>query len=341
MRIIEKCWIDLYEGYRTGQARETRLATEWGRAIQVTQRRRDRVATASRTRMQRITALTILAFLAICIALEAGFYYLPARRPEFLMYLCMLATAGSLIIAVYMFRRGSETVRTDTPPPMSLMASWWKALRPRRYPVRTRGDRAEVEFLKSLAFLDDRHIAVWGLLTSARVTSDTDVLLLGPGGIWVFEVKYWSGKISRQDGVWYTEHRLGGRRIQEKSPDQQWLDQKEEIAKTIRMRLPSKPWLADLIKGGVVFSHEGAELGGISGHKAAYGKPGSWHKRIRETAPVPGFGIEDKLQLLDALIRYANLHEKEALQIRSAREEAERLYEDAAAALRKYVSERL
>jgi hypothetical protein len=341
MRIIEKCWIDLYEGYRTVQALETRLVTEWGRAIQVTQRRRDRVTTASRTRKQRITALTVLTFLVVCTALQAGFYYLPERRPEFLMFFCMLATAGSLIVAAYMFRRGSETVRKDTAPSMGLMASWWKALRPRRYPVRTRGDRAEVEFLKSLAFLDDRHIAVWGLLTSARVTSDTDVLLLGPGGIWVFEVKYWSGKISKQDGAWYTARRLGGRKVRAKSPDQQWLDQKEEIAKTIRMRLPEKAGLADLIKGGVVFSHEGAELGGISGHKAAYGKPASWHKRIQETAPVPGFDVEDQLQLLDALIRYANQHEKERLEIRSAREQADQLYEDTAAVLRKYVSERL
>jgi hypothetical protein len=224
---------------------------------------------------------------------------------------------------------------------MDLIELWWKSLRPKRYVIRTHGSQAEVDFLKSLSFLENNHIAVWGLLTSAKRTSDTDVLLLGPTGIWIFEVKYWNGRISKHDGVWSAVDKWGSRKIYDKSPDEQWLAQKNEIIKTIQMRLHSKLWLAELVKGGIVFAHQDATFGQITGHKAAYGRPGSWRKRIKETKPGREFRIEDQLQLLDALILYASRHEKEELKIVSATDEANQLYAHASAALRKYVFERM
>ncbi|HEX5809094.1 MAG TPA: nuclease-related domain-containing protein [Anaerolineales bacterium] len=341
MRIIEKRWIDLYSGYQEAQFLEARLQTEWKRTIQVVHRRSGQVAESGRRRVQRITRTGSLVFLLLCVLLCAGAYYLPESRAQLLAYLCVLGTAASLAGATYMFYRGSLRVQTLLAPSMTLLESWWKSLQPKRYFVNTRGERAEVEFLKSLSFLDDRYIAVWGLLPSARITSDTDVLLLGPNGIWVFEVKYWSGTISKEGGEWFTEHWRRGRKKQGKSPDQQWVDQKEEIVKTIHMRLPAKPWLADLIAGGVVFTHEKAQLGQITGNLVTCGKPEAWRTRIRDARPGRDFLLEDQLQLLDVLIRYANQHEKQKLEILSARQEARQLYENATAALRKYVSERI
>ena len=341
MRIIEKRWVELYAGYKDIQFLEARLQAEWKRTLQIAHRRSDQIAETRRERIKKITRIGSLVFLFLCVLLCAGVYYLPESRSQLLEYLCVLGIAGSLSGATYMFYRGSVRVRTLLAPSMTLVESWWKSLQPKHYFVHTKGERAEVEFLKSLSFLDDNHIAVWGLLTSARITSDTDVLLLGPSGIWVFEVKYWSGVVSKQGGEWFTEHRRGGRKKQDKSPDQQWLDQKEEIVKTIRMRLPTKAWLADLINGGVVFTHEKAQLGGIVGNQVTCGKPEAWRTRIREATPGREFPVEDQLQLLDALIGYANRHEKQTLEILSAREAARQLYENATVNLRKYVSERI
>lgn len=341
MRIVEKRWIDLYSGYKEVQFLETRLQSEWARAIQVVHRRSAQVAETRRRRVQKITRTGSLVFLFLCVLLCAGVNYLPENRSQLLVYLCILGIAASLAGALYMFYRGSLSVQTQLAPSMDLTESWWKLLQPKRYFVHTRGERAEVEFLKSLAFLDDHHIAVWGLLTSARITSDTDVLLLGPSGIWVFEVKYWSGVISKDGGEWFTEHRRGGRKRQDKRPDQQWVDQKEEIVKTIHMRLPTKPWLAALINGGVVFTHEKARLGQIVGNLVPCGKPEAWRARLRDARPGREVSLEDQLQLLDALFRYANQHEKQKLEILSAREEARQLYANTNAVLRKYVSERI
>ena len=341
MRIIEKRWVDLHVGYKDIQFLEARLQAEWKRAIQAAHRRSDHIAATRGAQIQQFTRLGSLAFVLLCFLLCIGIYYVQESRTQLLVYLCVLGIAGSLAGAAYMFYRGSIRVRVQSPPSMALMDSWWKSLRPKRYLVQTHGDRAEVEFLKSLSFLDDSTIAVWGLLTSARITSDTDVLLLAPSGIWVFEVKYWSGTIFKQDGEWFTQHRNGSRKKQEKSPDDQWIDQRDEIVKTIRMRLPGKPWLADLINGGVVFTHEKAQLGQITGNKVPCGKPDAWRARLRDAKPALDFSVEDQLQLLDALIRYANRQEKQALEILSARDEARQLYENAAAVLRKYVAERV
>jgi hypothetical protein len=341
MRIIEKRWVDLYAGYKDIQFLEARLQAEWKRAIEVAHRRSDRVAETRRSQIQQFMRLGSLAFVLLCFLLCAGIYYVQESRAQLLVYLCVLGIVASLASAAYMFYRGSFRVKVQSPPSMALLDSWWTSLRPKRYLVHTQGDRAEVEFLKSLSFLDDSYIAVWGLLTSARVTSDTDVLLLAPSGIWVFEVKYWSGTIFKQDGGWFTQHKSGSRKKQEKSPDDQWLDQRDEIVKTIRMRLPGKPWLADLITGGVVFTHEKAQLGQITGNRVPCGKPDAWRARLRDASPGRDVSVEDQLQLLDALIQYANRHEKQALEILSARDEARLLYESAAAVLRKYVAERV
>jgi len=343
MRIIEKRWLEINAGYQAALSLEARLQSDWKRAIQVAQKREDLTAKAKRERTRKIAGIIFAALLFICILFWIGIFYLPDSRAQLLVYFCVLSFPGIVSGIVYIFHPGSTGSRTHPAnhPSLDLVEPWWKSLRPKRYVIQTSGGRAEVDFLKSLSFLEDNHIAIWGLLTSAKITSDTDVLLLGPTGIWVFEVKYWNGIISRRDGIWYADYRSGGSKTYDKSPDEQWVAQKDEISKTIRMRLRSRPWLEGLIKGGVVFAHPNATFGQITGHKAAYGRPGAWHKRIRETKPVRNFGIEDQLQLLDALILYANRHEKEKLEIVSAREEAHQLYDNAVAALRKYVSERV
>jgi hypothetical protein len=202
-------------------------------------------------------------------------FYLPESRAQFLSYFCVfvflgIPTAG---IALFFLLRNRERHPAAVPPPWGLVEQWWKALRPRTYAVETSGEEAEINFLESLSFLDNRHIAIWGLLTSAKRRSDTDVLLLGTTGIWIFEVKHWRGIISKSNGVWYSEDEWGRRKPREQIPDEQWQAQKEEITKTIRMRLGSKQWLADLIKGGVVFANKVAKIGSITGNKAPCGRP--------------------------------------------------------------------
>jgi len=351
MRIVEKCWVDLSTGYKTALSLEARLKSEWQRAIQVVERREDLTLKAKSARIRNIAGIVFLVLLLVCVLFWIGTYYVPERRIQFLVSLCVLTVPAMISGAFYLFQLNKWIVRSRPldHPSLKLVESWWELLRQKRYVIGKHGHKGEVDFLKSLDFLNNDYIAVWGLLTSAKIASDTDVLLLGPNGIWVFEVKYWSGTISKHDGVWAQEKKYfqkGGLPAREKvphqsGPDEQWLNQKNEIAKTLKLRLPSKVGLSEMIKGGIVFAHQNVSLGQIAHPAAAYGKTGAWHRRIKETKPINGFTMDDRLQVLDALVQYANLHEREMVKIVSASKSAERLYKEVSSALREYVSTKL
>ena len=91
---------------------------------------------------------------------------------------------------------------------------------------------------------------------------DLDVVVVSPRGIWLFEIKYWSGEIRWKNGQWY--RRKNGE-IEMKPTDQapcaQWLRMRDEILKTIRYNgsdlMRSYPTLEN-IGGGIVFTHEDA-----------------------------------------------------------------------------------
>jgi Nuclease-related domain len=342
MRIIEKCWVDLSAGYQTAISLESSLRSEWRRAIQVAQRRESLAVKSGQGQRLKIAGIAFSAFLFICVSLWVAQLFLPKHQLQLWLYICALTFPGVISGGFFLFYLSKSLRKTvpDAHPSLKLTEQWWRSLRPKSYIKQKGGDDGELDFLHSLSFLDESFIAVWGLLTSAKITSDTDVLLLGPTGIWVFEVKSWKGKVSKRDGTWSRVFD-GERTVYPKSPDEQWLDQRDEIVKTIKIRLPTKAWLTEIIQGGVVFVHPRVEFGQIDDHTASYGKPGVWHKRIKTAQPVNGFGVKERLQVLDALITYANLHEREDIKIVSASDTAEQLYSNASVALRDYVIERV
>ena len=178
MHIIEKTWVDLHAGYEEILSLEKRLKTDWKRALQVVQKRDDRSG--------YLLLALLLAFILFC----AGLYYLPEFRLQLFVFFCMLGIP-IIILGLVLTRifGGADGTQPGTPPSMEIEQAWWKRLKPRHFARQRSGDRGEIDFLQSLAFLDDSYVAVWGLLTAAKIRSDTDVLLLGPNGIWIFEVK--------------------------------------------------------------------------------------------------------------------------------------------------------
>jgi hypothetical protein len=274
MRIIEKSWVDLYAGYQAVLSLEARLKTDWKRSLRVAQKRSDLAAGTRQNRRRKITIISLLVFVFLCILFCAGYYVLPESRLQLFIYFCMLGIPAALLWLVYLINFGGIAgTRHENPPTLEIEEAWWNSLRPKRYAIQKDGDQGEIDFLKSLSFLDNNYIAIWGLLTSVKRRSDTDVLVLGPSGIWIFEVKYWNGTISRTNGVWARRNMYGQTKRYEKGPDEQWLDQKEEVSKTIRMHLSTKVWPDALIRGGIVFAHRKSRLGEIQQSAASYGHP--------------------------------------------------------------------
>jgi hypothetical protein len=364
MRILDSKWTHLADGYRLLQTLQEKLEAEFGRAVRIGHRQKHRKELAEWQKKRRIffalIALAVLSVLTLCV-LPFYLEQLDARKTFILFYwacvvMIILVTAGVALRAyIREMVAGRPAMQKGVPTASLLEGRWWSSLTAVEMAIEKAGDRGELDFLAQLGRrLSDEHLAVRGLLTSTRVTSDTDVLVMGPSGVWVFEVKHWRGRIVKQDGVWKQVQAVRGKmgkkhyeeKIAEQAPDDQWLHQAQEIVKTIQRRLPKGALPADLdpadlIQGGLVFTHPEAVLDKtmIQGQTASYGPPGPWIERLVKAEAREGFSLEARLQVLDALVHWATLNEHDVVQVVSAEAEAQRLYDETAGELRGYVAE--
>jgi hypothetical protein len=357
MRSIDRKWTDLADGYQAVQSFKTKLEGEFGRAVRVGHKQQFRKELTEWQKKRRVffalVAIAPLSIIALCLT---AFYFRDVAcvivywAMLVLIILVTLAVAGRQYIAEMV--NGKPVPQPVVGLVVDLEGHWWESLSPQELVVGKAGNKGEVNFLALLArSLPDSYIA--------HILSDTDALLLGPSGIWKFKVECWSGTIVKQEGAWNqiqtvprpvrdsglyagtgttTHNKLGRKQREEKihkpGPDDQWLEQKQEVVKLLEKHLPERAWTLNLIQGGVVFSHTKVNLDRkrIQGNTASYGSPKAWVERVRRAPPVDGFTLEIQLEILDTLA------ESGGQQTVSAKDEAERLYQESAAELRLYVA---
>jgi len=339
MHSIDRKWTDLAAGYQAIQSFKTKLASEFGRAVQVGHKRRFHKELTEWQKKRRVffalVAVAPLSIIALC--LTAYFYRDVACVIVYwavlvLIILVTLAVAGRQYI--HEMVNGKPVPPPDDGLVVDLEGRWWESLSPQERSVGKPGKKGEEDFLTLLArLLPDSY--------SALILPETGALLLGPSGIWIFKVENWSGTIIKQEGTWKQiqtgRDKLGRKYHEEKThepgPDDQWLQQKQEIIKTLEEYLPERAWTLSLIQGGVVFSHPKANLDKkhIQDNTASFGSLNAWAERVRRAPAVDGFILEMQLEILDAL------NEHSSQQPVSAKDEAERLYQQAVEELRAYV----
>ncbi|MEW6093444.1 MAG: nuclease-related domain-containing protein [Chloroflexota bacterium] len=344
MRIIERKWTDLSLGHQAVQNLQSRLEGEFGRAVEVGHKQKYRRELTEWQKKRRIFfALVVLAPLSVIALCLTIFYFREVACVLAWWLVTVVLIILALAVAGWNFIREMVSGR---PVPQraritaGLAERWWESLSPKSLALGSPDQRGETNFLTLLArSLPDDWLAVRGLLASAPAPSDTDILLLGPSGLWLFEVRHWSGSIGKQEGVWKRTHRKREETLPGQSPDDQWVRQRDEILKTVQTRLPHLAWTSDLLHGGMVFSHPKAELRQprIQGNTAAYGPARAWLERLRQSEPDVRFILEVRLEILDALITSTSRGDKQT-EYASSKEEAERLYEQVAGQLREYVA---
>lgn len=333
MRLIEKRWKYLADGYQKLRSTGAQLDAQWKRPIQVAQRRKFVREHATWKRNRLTFLLLVLGFILGC-SLLCGFAYFAEEwnmQCLYFFWAFILFVIGSLFALLgrsfvrSVFQR--PVLETYTSPSQRLEELWWKNLEPPSKLSRNASDEGIETFLGLLeAHLPDTYIAVPEILTSIKKVTDTDVLLLGPSGIWVFEVKHWYGTIYKRKGIWW--HIASKRRIdhlqesgeKKQGPDEQWTNQVREIITTLKRRRPKVAWTTDIIKGGIVFSNPDAKLNqsNIEGNSAPYGQPQNWLDRINKEQTVKGFNLDVQFQVLEALIEYGLSIEREEIAPASA-----------------------
>ncbi len=339
MHSIDRKWIDLAAGYQAIQSFTTKLTAEFGRAVRVGHKQQFRKELTEWQKKRRVLfllgAVAPLSIIALCLT---AYYYRDVAcviiywAVLVLIILVTLAVAGRQYILEMV--DGKPVARRVEGQVVDLEGRWWDSLSPQDFAVGKPGKKGEGDFLALLVHsLPD--------LYSARLLSDSDLLLLGPSGIWILKVESWSGTIIKQDGVWKqiqtVREKLWRKRLEEKThepgPDDGWLQQKQEIVRTLEDHLPERAWTLSLIQGGVVFSNPKVNLDKehILGSSAAYGPSKAWAERICRAPTVDGFTLEMQLEILDTL---AGGGSQPTI---STKDEAERLYRQAVEELRAYV----
>jgi hypothetical protein len=192
-----------------------------------------------------------------------------------------------------------------------LLALWRERLIGQLPPMAYEGAAGEYEFIRYLGKIDDGSVLIYRL--QQRPSDDLDVTVVGPRGVWVFEVKFWSGAVSWKAGRWARGEKTfrargGALETQERPigepPDQQWRRMVEDVMRTLQMRAGRAvrviPALA-VVHGGLVFSHPQVDLR-ISGAPFNWGGIRDWMQTYHRAAWLPGLSERQLYEVLDALL---------------------------------------
>ena len=279
MRSIGPEWRNLADGLVLVETLEARFRAEWGPRFEAARKERNE-AELRRLRgrgQAALVAAVVLRLLLFVVALVLLLLSLPAAP-----VVLVLALVVPTVPAFY-----GVWALLHTPDPLSdpadLSGRWWATISGRALSVRRSGPtlsarrygyEGEAAFVSHLAGeLPDEYVAVSGLLVTRHL--DADVIVAGPTGIWVYEVKHWSGEIICQDSQWrriknYREP--GGRLVQKHQVlrpfDKQWIKEADAVKETLRRRLPQRPNLHECVGGGLVFTNGGFSFSADSTCKA-------------------------------------------------------------------------
>ncbi|NLG72061.1 MAG: hypothetical protein GX495_08490 [Chloroflexi bacterium] len=127
---------------------------------------------------------------------------------------------------------------------------------------------------------------------------ETGLILLGPEGIWMLESVHWSGQV-QWDGTNWNQETAG---VQ--PPHVTWKQQEEALVSLLRSELTGLTFeWEQMVRGGLAFTHPGVNLQPDPAFPLDSDVPPGWLQRIQNSAPLPGFTLEVRLQVADALTR--------------------------------------
>lgn len=352
MKNIGAEWRNLAEGLLRIEALEAQFRAEWGLRLEMARRAAEEARLRKNRRLRRAALIAALALALLLLTVSFVLRFPPAEATALGLLIAASAMAVFYGLEVYL-----DTL--NAPPDLSnLTARWWRTISGSTSSVRRSGpalsarhygDVGEEAFISHLTDrLSNDYVAVRGLLVVRNL--DADVIVVGPTGIWVYEVKNWSGEITCERGEWRRVkiyRQPGGRLVQElerlKPFDKQWTKEARAVKQTLRRRLPGCLELSEAVGGGLVFTHEKFSFRADGSLEAWAGKPSSCVEILSLSPELPGLTMEKRLRVIDALLEWSDrLHKRQGeapWKASSAVELAERLHGEAVSRVSSYVSD--
>jgi hypothetical protein len=168
---------------------------------------------------------------------------------------------------------------------------------------------------------------------------DADVIVAGPTGVWVYEVKHYSGEVTCERGQWRrvkTYREPGGRLVREFKVLRPFDRQRSKEASAVKDALRGLSGPADFpgaVGGGLVFTHGKVAFRADDSCRTWVGRPSSCAETLRNSPEISDFAMEKRLRVLDVILEWSDrLHELQGearWETSSSVELAERLYDEA------------
>lgn len=205
-----------------------------------------------------------------------------------------------------------EPLAQELFPPLYL---WWRKGMQGGLAKRSQdmGVQGEVKLILALeARMGERAFLIHRL--QQTYGDDVDVLLVSASGIWVFEVKFWSGLIRWRQGQWsrqQSHHERGGMRVTKRPPvhqppDRQWQRMAADVRKTLQLHAPQLiqryPAVAQ-IQGGLAFTCENAQYDIPESAPFAWGRAAAWVNTCAAAPKIPGFTEAQQLRAVEVLLQ--------------------------------------
>ena len=356
MRIIDPQWTSLAKGYKAAIELEQQARKNWDAkwAQSVDFARQQGVKRAAefiqaQIKNEKRTLRIVLMLLAGVILLMAIISTLANHYPQLSWFLLPVGIINSLqalvlLLPIFEKLKSISLLNAAEPPPeepqtsLDITGQWWQAVTSQEaLEIADAEGASQAAFLKYLAEnLPNDYFAIRSPLIQKSL--NVDVLLFGPTGIWLFEIKHWQGRVTCQNGVWQHEQTPEAQKdTPAPGPDAKWLDSRKLIEKTLNLRLARNANFGSLIRGGLVFTHPRVQVEIDASSTVQYGTPPQWLKRILATSKMAQFSTEMQLIVLDILFDYALSAYVSRPLLRSAVDLAKVLYGDVLEDLRQYI----
>jgi hypothetical protein len=334
MILVDLTTSDIVSGYNYILSAEERIKSKWRNpllAAYAKQRKtfEDELAEYEKERFVFIRRIRLGIWLA-SVLLVLGVLVLPGLilivelgdiRGAFLCFAPILILGGltgwAIIIILWISQRVQEKPVAPINPLRSgvicpLLPLWKEGLRGKLPSKKTHPDATgEFHFIARLQVLDEGFFILYGI--NRTKGENVDLILVGPKGIWVFEVEHLEGLVRWQDGNWTQElpRRLIASRAASQAGDidqaieDNWQRAADYVTEAINRHAPTLasryPNLTQ-VRGGIVFTHPKGRYAIPPGCPFNWGVVPFWLEKLSSVPVVTGIDDYTIMKIIEAIL---------------------------------------